>query len=410
MSPIVAPSIRPPAVLLGGGRNALSVARSLGRKGIKVYAISNVDDPSRFSRYVECIDMHLSGTPEDCWARYLLGPLSNWLKGSVLLSTSDAGILLLNQHRKELEKKFILDAANPPAQIRMLFKHTTYQEAVRAGVPTPKWWLAESVEDIHALRDELVFPMIVKPLLSYLFVKAFSEAKYIRVDSYKELQPAYLKVRTAGIPCMLVEYIPGGDELLCSYYTYIDTKGRRAFRFTKHVVRRYPSGMGLGSCHVTDHDLEVCVLAEKLFESSGLRGMANAEFKRDPRDGMLKLIECNARFTAATHLAVAAGIDMGLFVYNHLTGGPAVRVNRYRKAPIMLWDPYRDFLALRERRVSEGLSVIRWLHSIRLPLVFPVFTWDDPRPTFEFVREVVRILPRKLRRFSVNLATPVRQR
>ena len=48
-----------------------------------------------------------------------------------------------------------------------------------------------------------------------------------------------------------------------------------------------------------------------LFGHAGLRGVANVEFKRDPRDGRLKLIECNARFTAANGLLTASGIDLG---------------------------------------------------------------------------------------------------
>ena len=38
----------PPAILLGGGANALSVARSLGRLGVAVYAL---EDPGTFVRY-----------------------------------------------------------------------------------------------------------------------------------------------------------------------------------------------------------------------------------------------------------------------------------------------------------------------------------------------------------------------
>ena len=400
MSSTTATWNRLPAILLGGGRNALSVARSLGRKGIKVYAISSVDDPVRFSRYAKWIDVPPDRTMEESWARYLLGPESEWLKGSVLLSTSDAGILLLNERRKDLEGKFILDESNPAAQIRMLYKLSTYEEARKAGVPTPRWWAARTLQQISDIRGELVFPLIVKPLLSHLFMQAFDNAKYLKVENYGELEDAYRKVQDAGLECMLVEYIPGGDDLLCSYYTYIDAEGQPAFDFTKRVVRRYPKGMGLGCCHVTDHNPEVRDLGWKLFRSAGIYGMANAEFKRDPRDGQLKLIECNARFTAATNMAVAAGIDVGLYIYNRLTGGPPVPVNRYREG-LMLWDPYRDFLTFRERRALGELTFVNWIHSIRLPLIFPVFAWDDPGPTWDFLRCAARAAPRIiLRRFG----------
>ncbi len=65
------------------------------------------------------------------------------------------------------------------------------------------------------------------------------------------------------------------------------------------MIRRNPPGMGVGSYHITDWIPEVRDVALQLFKYMGLRGLVNAEFIRDVRDGQLKLIEINARFTAA---------------------------------------------------------------------------------------------------------------
>jgi predicted ATP-grasp superfamily ATP-dependent carboligase len=386
---------RPSAILLGGGRNALSVARSLGRRGIEVYAISFPNDPCRYSRYVKWIDVPAAADPETSWGGYLRGPESEWLRGSVLLSTSDAGLLVLSRHRDELSRRFTLDLCAPEAQVKMLYKLSTYELARAAGVPTPKFWVARDVATIDALRDQLVYPLIVKPLLSHVFERAFDQAKYLRAENFDQLREAFRKVDEAGIECMLVEYVPGGDDQLCSYYTYLDEDGRACFDFTKRVIRRYPAGMGLGSCHLTDYNAEVRQAGLKLFRAAGLRGICNAEFKRDPRDGVLKLMEVNGRFTAATSLVTASGIDMGWFIYNRLTGGPAVPVSRYREG-VMLWDLHRDFKAYRERRRLEGLTLGRWLGTISIPFIFPVFAWDDPMPTVDFVRGGLRAAWRRL--------------
>ena len=90
---------------------------------------------------------------------------------------------------------------------------------------------------------------------------------------------------------LLVEKVPGPDDLLCSYYTYLDADGEALFDFTKRIIRRFPVGMGNGCYHITDRNPEVREVALKLFRHVGLRGLANAEFKRDQRDGRLKLIE-----------------------------------------------------------------------------------------------------------------------
>ena len=55
----------PPAILLGGEANAVSVARSLGRDGIKVYAIGATTSPVKFSRYAEWIEVAAGGSEQE---------------------------------------------------------------------------------------------------------------------------------------------------------------------------------------------------------------------------------------------------------------------------------------------------------------------------------------------------------
>ncbi len=40
-----------------------------------------------------------------------------------------------------------------------------------------------------------------------------------------ELRAHHAELTEAGLAVMLVEQIPGGDDLLCSYYTYLDESG-----------------------------------------------------------------------------------------------------------------------------------------------------------------------------------------
>jgi predicted ATP-grasp superfamily ATP-dependent carboligase len=111
-----------------------------------------------------------------------------------------------------------------------------------------------------------------------------------------------------------------------------------------------------------------------------LRGLANVEFKRDPRDGVLKLIECNARFTAANALVERAGLDLASLVYNRLLGLPLPATDRFRDG-VRLWAPGRDFLSFLELRRRGELGLGAWLHSVLHPALLPVFSWSDPRPS-----------------------------
>ena len=83
----------------------------------------------------------------------------------MLLSCSDEGIELLAARRDELAERHLLDDSDPAAQVKMLNKLSTYRGAAEAGVPTPKFWVAESRAALEKLREQLLFPLIVKPRL-----------------------------------------------------------------------------------------------------------------------------------------------------------------------------------------------------------------------------------------------------
>src|SRR3954452_24368130 len=120
----------PPAILLGGGANALSVARCLARQGVVVYAINEPSAPVRSSRHCRWLEGRPDdGDGEESWARFLLGPATEHLRGAVLLSCSDQGIQVIARHRDALEARFLLDDSNRAAQLRVLDKLSTYEEA-----------------------------------------------------------------------------------------------------------------------------------------------------------------------------------------------------------------------------------------------------------------------------------------
>ncbi len=378
-------SIRlPPVIVIGGLPNALSVARSLGQQGIKVYAINDEPTIVGYSRHCRLIRLPVEANLEGVWTRFLLSSDSDFLRGAVLLTCCDEGIKLMAEHRQALLEKFRLDDSDPEAQLCMLNKLSTYQHAVAAGVPTPRFWLANSRPRILALREELVFPLLVKPSLSHQFCGLFGGQKFFVVNDLEQLLDAFTKVGKTELETMLVEQIPGPDSLLCSYYTYLDADSTPLFDFTKRVIRRFPLGMGNGTYHITDWNPEVREAALKLCRFVGLRGLANVEFKRDLRDGRLKLIECNARFTAANCLVAESGYDLASFVYNRVVGRPQRPFGKYATGK-RLWYPYADWKAYRELNRRGELTFRQWVKSIMHPFILPYFRWDDPFPTLAAV-------------------------
>jgi predicted ATP-grasp superfamily ATP-dependent carboligase len=384
----------PPAIILGGDANALSVARSLSRMGVAVTYLGPADAYARHSRHCRYMPIPAADSVEDSMAQVLLGTDARSLAGAVLLPCSDAAITLLVREGVRLAQRFRLDQCDPRARLALLDKLSTYRLAEAAGVTTPRYWLANDRQQLLALRQQLVFPLIVKPRLSHLFEQAFN-CKHIFASSFDELLAGFDAAGAAGLEVMLVEWIPGGDETICSYFTYLDEAHAPLFHFTKRVIRRLPAGMGAACYAITDWIPELIQPALALFRQAGLRGLANVEFKRDPRDGGYKLMECNARFVASNCLVASSGFDLAAFCYNRILDRPQPALVNYRRG-LRLWDAPRDLLALRERRRTGQITIGRWLRSVMHRQTLPFFRWSDPMPALVRVaRPFRKLMPRR---------------
>jgi len=368
----------PPAIVLGGEANALSIGRSLARYGVSVYAINDPSSPTRFSRHIRWIPMPAHSTPDD-WRRFLLEPPSERLRGAVLLAASDAALEFVATYRSELAPLYRIDISDTKAQLCMLDKLCTYQAAVAAGVPTPRFWSVASEADVTAVRDELVYPLIVKPRHSHIFEARFGR-KFFMAGTFDETVNAVAVAHEGGTSVVLMEMIPGADDQLCSFYTYLDEHGRPMFEFTKRIIRRYPVNMGSATYHVTDHIPELREPALALLRHVGLQGVANVEFKLDARDGTLRLIECNARFTASNELLARAGFDLAVWVYRRILGDDPKMPDSYQ-AGLHLWSPTGDFRAFLALRAAGQLGWLGWIRGLLHRQAFAIMDWRDPMPS-----------------------------
>jgi len=371
----------PPALILGGSVNALSVARSLGRRGIKVYLSASEGRHVQFSRY--CTRSYPFGKDvkgSDFWSELLFGPRAEELHGSVILVCNDEAVSFVANNRDRLAPLYRLDPSVPELQLAMLDKQKTLTLARSVDVSAPRFWHVDDASELDAIEHELSFPLIVKPLHSHLFQAKFGGHKYLTVRTRAEVREAMHKVWAAGLRAMISEWIPGPDHLLSSYYTYIDKNGRPAFHFTKKVIRRFPKNEGLTSYHLTDWDPAVAGFGWRFLQGIGFRGLANVEFKRDLRDGCLKLVEVNARFTAPQELFVRCGLDTASLIYDDIIGAPLPEKLTYERG-VRLWYPMRDFHAFLQLNAMNELTFGEWVRSICFWQTLPYFKATDPMPT-----------------------------
>lgn len=370
---------RPPAIVLGGSANAVSVARSLHAAGVDVWALGQRHSPVRYSRHLtNFVEFTAGDALQATWLEWLeLGPA-----GAVLLPCDDDGLELLARNRAKLVARGYLPfEANDEALLQMLDKQSTYRLAREAGIGAPSTFEPDGDDSVAAMLPQLRFPCAVKPIHSHVFQRrAKKPVKAIVVDSLEQLHEALAFMESLDVRVLVTEIIPGGDDQLCSYYSYLDEQGEPLLHLTKRKIRQYPPVFGLGCYHVTDWNPEVAELGLRFFQSVGIRGLANVEFKRDARDGRLKLIECNHRFTANEGLLRLAGMDLARFVYCRLAGLPEPAVDSYRRG-VHVWYPVEDTRAFLLHRRAGKLTFRRWVGSLLHVQHLPLFRWTDPKPT-----------------------------
>ncbi|MCB1380068.1 MAG: carboxylate--amine ligase [Alphaproteobacteria bacterium] len=369
-----------PVLLLGGKENALSICRHLGSLGIPVRASGSASCWALYSRHCKQAFKVPRGIGQrDYWHRLLLDG-DDRLHGHILLAMSDDAIEFLNANRDRLAGNYILDEADPQLQADFLDKKRTLELARAAEVDAPEHWSLGSEDDLQALRGKIRYPVAVKPIQSHKFSAVFGRKLFVIDSSDDELAEKVHLAWRNGIDVFVVEMIPGPDSTLSSYYTYRTGDGGNLFHFTKSVIRRWPVNRGNACYHRTGWLPETAAAGAKFFEGVGLKGLGNIEFKRDIRDGKLKIIEVNARFTAAQELVRRAGVPIDLIIYCHLTGQP-IPTFQPSKRELRFWYPLRDFLGFLELRRRGELSFWSWAKSIATTAhVFPLMSLTDPAP------------------------------
>ena len=109
-------------------------------------------------------------------------------------------------------------------------------------------------------------------------------------------------------------------------------------------------------------------------------GICEIELKRDARDGKVRLIEVNPRWSVTGDCATYAGLEIGWLHYLDLIGQPvpAMRAERFDFRHIVL---YRDAPAFGQY-LDAGLTTWRkWWSGYLPPVKFFDFDWRDWRVT-----------------------------
>lgn len=163
------------------------------------------------------------------------------------------------------------------------------------------------------------------------------------------------------------------------------------------------------------HDEEALAAAERLVKAVEYTGLITFEFRRDPRDGRLILIKADPRFTRATSLSTALGMDTPTALYRLAVDGAVATRRTYPEGVAWLWEMAyleavwntRDDRSARQQFLALGRSIGRikayaYL-SLRDPLPFLMHAqWRARGWAWTRMRNIARRCARAARRWKAR--------
>lgn len=310
-----------PGIILGLSPTGLYAARELSAAGIKLWGIDKEFGPAAWSKAFRAEEGFGCSIISDVKA--LLDSLIEFSQTQshkpVIIPTSDYFIEFVLLHYAELSQYCYLASGYAGKASTFLDKMKFSNLCIEHGIDAPKVYLFDSKADLQHIVSELSFPCILKPQFIHLAKHYLKGKKVVVVNSEQDL----LNVAD-GLPqetgaWFVQEVIPGTESNITLLAGYRSRQGE-VISFTARKVRQYPPGFGSASLVVSERCEETRALSIQLVEALGFQGIFGAEFKRDPRDNKLKVIEINPRPTLWFHISRVSGVAIAQTAYFDLVG------------------------------------------------------------------------------------------
>jgi predicted ATP-grasp superfamily ATP-dependent carboligase len=382
------------ALVVGGAHGSLALARSLGRRGIPVWFVTDDHPIAKYSRYAER-SFTWSG-PDDAGAIEFLKTLAreHHLDRWVLIAAGDAELRALSQHHADLSTVFRV-AVPPWETVRWTHdKRLTYERAAALGIDFPRCYNPRDLTELDAL--DCRFPVVLKPTVREQR-NPFTRDKAWRVDDRGALLARYQEAAAmvGERAIVLQELVPGGGSAQFSYAA-VWHRGAPVASLVARRTRQYPIDFGYTSTYVeTIEQNEVEEAACRFLKSIDYSGLVEVEFKRDHRDGRFKILDVNARAWTWNALGSIAGVDFAHVLWRLAMGETIAPVRSH--ASVAWMHGSRDVLAAALEMSAGKLSLADYLRCWRKPLVFAAFAKDDLMPGIvDLPLAVARVLRRYL--------------
>lgn len=295
---------------------------------------------------------------------------------AVGFATHDAPLVALTRVAAE-HPTLVAPGPGPDRLEELQRKETQLDAARRAGVPIPETVRLTAIEQAGAVSARLTFPVVVKPENGIRF-KAALGCQLLDVPSPAQLGAALSRAFKTGEQALLVqEVVEGGDDALWTIGSYSDRQGELRGVFCGRKLAQMPPRFGTARVAEARFDPSPIEIAKRLLTELEYRGIAQTEFKRDPRDGSFRLMEVNPRLWQWHSLARRCGVDLVGMAYRDAIGADPGRASSSPRDDGRRWVPtIAHWRSAREHGESRRAALRPLLGAIEEPIL----SLRDPLP------------------------------
>lgn len=381
---------RMPAIVLGRGATALGILRCLHIAGIPACVACPAGDLTTHSRWSR-------PTPGSApWDGTLGSQAYDALRNmpldeAVLIpGADDAALWLTDLPQSDLGTRFSLSTSSRETQEILQDKARFSVHLDKLGIPKPRTYRIDSVADIEAIPFESLDRVFIKPVNSQQFSEV-TGVKGVWVKRREDLRENWQRLHAQGFTLMAQEYVPGTPADHYFVDGFRDREGVLTGLFARQRIRISPPDFGNSSyCHSIPLEQVQAPIEyiTALLASLRYRGIFSAEFKRDARDGVFRILEVNTRAWTYVEFAARCGVNVCEMAYQDALGLPVTRSPATYPNGAGCVNLYRDLSTVRAHSSAARGPMIKILGQW-VSAHFHSFRLDDPQPGLRFAGQVI---------------------
>lgn len=350
------------------GWNALTAARSLGKKGVEVIAGDEYPfSPTSFSKYT--IANFLYPNP-DRDPEGFLDKLEEVIREyaregeEYVLMPFHKETYLIARHRERFEPLIKMAIPTIEQILQVDDKGSLARLCQQRELPIPETIVADSAEEFRVKAQGFSYPAFVKVRRSAAAVGV--KQVHDPDDAVKAAEEFAQRYHLPSNEYPLLQATVPGDDY-CT--TFLFDHGQVRATMTYHNLRTYPLKSGTGVLRETVDAPAMAQTGGHLLGSLGWHGVAEVDFRWQGGADIPKLIEVNPRFWGGLTQSVASGWDYPWLLYRLAIDGTVPTVDPH-SSDVKTETPVMALLATLEEIASDNdrLEEMRdayhaWRHS-----------------------------------------------